>query len=262
MPRSNPDVDAVIVTFNSSERLRVQLACPQIRTEFRRILVVDNASSDASGQTALDAGAQLLARATNDGLATAINAGAQTTMSEWFAVLNPDVLLPEPGVVARLLEHARDPDIGLIAPALTLPNGKRQDSARSVPSPFQLLARTVTGRAYGALWPAEAIDVPWVVAAFVLIRRSAFDAIGGFDERYFLYFEDVDFCVRLWRAGWRVRIDGSVTTEHAFHAESRESRFNSAARHHTRSAVRFFWTHPSMLTARARRNVCFEPGSR
>ena len=248
-------MDAIIVTFNSSVSLRQQLGCPAITEAFRRIIVVDNASDDASREVALEAGAELVARKTNDGLATAINAGIRKTTSEFFAVLNPDVLLDDRSTVNRLLAQFEEPDVGLVAPALILPSGEYQDSARTVPSPSQLVRRKLTGETYGVVKPSGPADVPWVVAAFIVVRRMASDAVGGFDEGYFLYFEDVDFCVRLWKHGWRVRLDTLSTAQHFFHAESRNSFAGVASRHHLRSSIRFFRKHPQMLRASGRNRV-------
>jgi len=248
-------VDAIIVTFDSSEALREQLACRAIRDAFSRIVVVDNASADDSRDVALAAGVELIARTTNDGFAAAINAGMRRSDSEFVAVLNPDVVLDDVATVTRLLAHFAAPDIGLVAPLLVLPNGDYQDSVRAVPGPVELVKRKLTGKAYGVIQPDGPTDVPWVVAAFVVVRRAAVDAIGGFDAGYFLYFEDVDLCVRLWQRGWRIHVDPSVTARHGFNGESRSSFFGLASRRHARSAVRFFRKHPCMLRASYRHRV-------
>jgi N-acetylglucosaminyl-diphospho-decaprenol L-rhamnosyltransferase len=247
--------DAIIVTFNSSEPLREQLACRAIRHAFSRIVVVDNASADGSRDVALTAGVDLIARTTNGGFAAAVNAGMRWSDSEFVAILNPDIVLDDVATVTKLLAHFSEPDVGLVAPLLVLPNGDHQDSAREVPSPVELLKRKLTGKAYGVIRPDGPTDVPWVVAAFIVVRREAVNAIGGFDEGYFLYFEDVDLCVRLWQHGWRVRVDSSLTAQHAFNAESRRALAGLASRRHLRSAVRFFRKHPQMLRASGRRQV-------
>jgi N-acetylglucosaminyl-diphospho-decaprenol L-rhamnosyltransferase len=247
-----PAVDAIVVTFNSGEALRKQLACQAVKAAFSRIIVVDNASGDSSREVALAGGAELIERRHNGGLGNAANVGVRESHSDWFAMLNPDVLFNDESLVARLIGQVQDANVGLVAPLLVLPNGEYQDSARAIPSPFQLVARAFTRVPYGAVQPQMTADVPWVVAAFILVRRAAFDAVGGFDERFFLYFEDVDLCVRLWQAGWRVRLDTTVKAQHAFTAASRQSLLGPAARHHARSATRFFATHPRMLTRSGR----------
>jgi N-acetylglucosaminyl-diphospho-decaprenol L-rhamnosyltransferase len=92
--------------------------------------------------------------------------------------------------------------------------------------------------------------VEWAVAACLVIRREAFDQIGGFDSRFFLYFEDVDFAVRLRAAGYLLRYDPTVRVFHDFRAASRSSFLAPAARHHLRSAIRFYSHHPGRLIHR------------
>jgi N-acetylglucosaminyl-diphospho-decaprenol L-rhamnosyltransferase len=244
-PRTDPD--ALIVTFNSADALAVQLSCPAIRRAFHSVVVVDNASTDNSAAVAENAGVRLLRRDRNEGLAVALNDGLRETYSEFIAVLNPDVLLEDVQLVPRLLKEFDDPRVALVAPRLRLPDGTDQDSARSVPSPLQLLARRLTGYEYGAIRPTEPSDVPWVVLAFVIARRAALEEIHGFDEDYFLYFEDVDLCVRLWEAGWRVRLDPTSVARHAFQAASRKSIRNAAQRHHLHSARVFYSKHPRTI---------------
>lgn len=241
------DVDAIIVSYNSGELLRGQLACGPLRKAFGRIIVVDNASTDDSVAIADAANATVIARAENSGLATALNEGLRHSTADFVAVLNPDVLLDDDSAIESLFREFDAPDVGLVAPRLRLPDGALQDSARKVPTPSQLVARRLTGRSLGVLNPAQPSDVPWVVLAFVIIRRAALDDIGGFDEDFFLYFEDVDLCVRLWKAGWRVRLDTNSTAQHGFHGESRQSLKSRAARHHRRSARTFFAKHPRMI---------------
>lgn len=239
-------VDAVVVAHNSAEDLEEQLACADLREAFGRIVVVDNASDDGSVTVARRAGTRVLERGINDSLSAAINDGVRATASELVAILNPDVLIDDPTLVSDLAETFEDPAVGVNAPALRLPDGSLQDSARRVPTPLELVRRRLGGSDIGAVRPSEPFDVDWVVAAFTLVRREAFEQVGGFDPRYRLYFEDVDFCVRMWRAGWRVRIDPRWTARHEHKAASRQALTSSATRRHMRSALRFYTSHPTM----------------
>jgi GT2 family glycosyltransferase len=248
-------MDAVIVTYNSAGDLRRQLGHTPLRDAFQRIIVVDNASTDDSVQVARDAGVEVIARRVNDGLAAAVNEGVRRSGSEYVALLNPDVLLDDSGVPRHLADAFAEPSVGLVAPALVLPDGTIQDSARNIPGAAQLVVRRLMGRQDGAIELSTPTDVPWVVAAFVIVRRTAFDDIGGFDPGYILYFEDVDFCVRLWSGGWRVHVDPTVTARHEHQASSRQSLFGWAMRRHLRSAVRFFRLHPDLMLASGRRRL-------
>jgi GT2 family glycosyltransferase len=175
------------------------------------------------------------------------------------AVLNPDILVGHDDVVTRLLRHFADESVGVVAPRLVLPNGHPQDSARQVPNPAQLLRRRLTGRESGGVNATRPVDVDWVVAAFTLIRREAFDDVGGFDPRYRLYFEDVDLCVRMWSAGWRVRYDPTVSVRHEHRAASKKSLIGWPMRQHARSAALFYRRHPDLLLASGRRRL-MRPG--
>jgi GT2 family glycosyltransferase len=247
-------MDATIVTYQSSKDLARQLNCEPLRRSFDRIVVVDNGSTDGCVGIARRAGAAVVARESNDGYAAAVNAGVRATRSEFVAIMNPDVFFDEEAVLHRLLDEFSDPRVGLASPALRLPGGHLQDSARAVPSPRELALRRFTRRVTaGAITSDRRLDVPWVVGACVVVRRSAFEDVGGFDERYHLYFEDVDFCVRLWRNGWSVRFVPDVTVRHEHRAASR--RFGRAMTKHARSALRFFQRHPDLLVRTGREDI-------
>jgi GT2 family glycosyltransferase len=248
-------LDAIIVTHNSAEDLKAQLSCAALRTAFQRIIVVDNASLDDSVAIARAAGVEVHERGVNEGLSVAINAGVELSDSPLIALLNPDVLLDDPHVVERLEEAFDDPSLGAIAPALRLPQGTLQDSAREVPTPAQLVYRRLAGRRAGAISSKHPTDVEWVVAAFMVVRRTAFEEVGGFDEGYRLYFEDVDFCVRLWSHGWRVQLNPHLVAKHEHKAFSRKSLTGWATRQHVRSAARFYAQHPDLLLSTGRRRL-------
>lgn len=246
-------MDAVVVSYNSEVDLRRQLDWAPLRAAFERMVVVDNASADSSVAVAQRAGVEVIQTGRNAGFGAAANRGVRATDSEHVAILNPDVLVDDPAQTSRLAARfAADARLGLIAPALVLPDGRVQDSARSIPAPVELVRRRLTGAELGAVRPEGLQAVPWVVAAFVVVRRAAFEEVGGFDEAYRLYFEDVDLCVRLWSGGWRVVLDATERARHEHAASSRKSLVGWAMRRHTASAGRFFATHPDLLTAAGR----------
>jgi hypothetical protein len=213
-------LSVLIVTYNNAPLIDDLLAglAAQLATLDAEVVLVDNASHDgtADAVAARHPGVRLLRSATNLGFAAANNLAAAQARGRVLLLLNPDAL-PEPGTVARGLALAEaHPDVGLAGARLLDPAGATQPSARMFPSPAQelivlsgLAAKFPRSRWLGRLdrgWadPAQAAAVDWVPGAFVLMRRALFDALGGFDERFFLYYEEVDLCRRVQAAGYRV----------------------------------------------------------
>jgi N-acetylglucosaminyl-diphospho-decaprenol L-rhamnosyltransferase len=244
-------MDAVTVTANSGSDLRKLLACEPLMKSFDRLIVVDNLSTDGSAEMAREEGADVISVSHPSGYGECANLGAAETTGELFAVLNPDITWNQVDVVERLTRHFDQQQVGIVAPALLLPDGRRQDSAREIPTPLDLLLRrrSASQRDRGAIWEPGA--VPWVVGACFLARRTAWDAVGGFDAGYFLYFEDVDLCWRLRQAGWHAYLDTDVVVNHGFQAASRESFFSWRTRRHIASAARFYRRNPRFLFSRS-----------
>jgi N-acetylglucosaminyl-diphospho-decaprenol L-rhamnosyltransferase len=240
-------MDAVLVSHNSALDLEGFLDCAPLRSSFSRVVMVDNASTDGSPEMAERAGLEVIRRSHNDGFGAAANAGIRCTTGSLVALLNPDIRFDRDDVPSRLAQHFLNPRVGLVAPGLLLPDGLMQDSARVVPTPLDLVLRRRGQRFRGAIRPSEVTGVPWVVGACMILRRSAFDHIGGFDERFLLYFEDMDLCVRLRKRGWKVVLDPDVIVAHRHRAASRKSIFGWSTRQHIRSAMHFYRTHPAHL---------------
>jgi N-acetylglucosaminyl-diphospho-decaprenol L-rhamnosyltransferase len=166
------------------------------------------------------------------------NAAFMTSRSEYFCVLNPDVRLsadPFP----ELLGALEAPGVGVAAPLIVSPGGAVEDSARRFHTPFALIRRAFARRVC-LDYPGEssAFSPDWVAGMFMLFRRTAFERVGGFDERYFLYYEDVDICARLRLAGYDVRMVPGVRAVHDAQRHShRDLRYLAE---HLRSALRYF----------------------
>lgn len=235
-------MDAVVITCNSAKDLSALVACVPLRQAVDRLIVVDNGSTDASVAIARDAGAHVVTRSSRNGYGAAINLGVRHTRGDRFFVVNPDVRLRSARDLARLSAVLDDSRVGIAAPALQLPSGEIQDSARRVPTPLELLARRSWDHRRGAI--AETGRVPWVSGACALIRRESFDAVGGFRSAFTLYFEDVDLCVRLRREGWAIVYETDVVLDHVHRAASRGSLLGRATRMHAVNAARFYARHP------------------
>jgi GT2 family glycosyltransferase len=246
-PRRESKPDAVFVTYNSESHLARQVPS-MLREAFGAVISVDNGSADRSVELADRAGFETMRLEGNRGYAVAVNAGVRRSGSDHVMVMNPDVVIDSPARVPDLLVHFDDPRVGLVAPALLLPTGNRQDSARHFPHPWELVWRRLTGAQHGRVDTDAPGLVDWVVGACVCIRRAAFDAVGGFDERYRFYFEDVDFCLRLWAGGWKVVYDPTVLIRHEHGAASRRTLLGWPMRQHICSAARFYRTYPAFAS--------------
>jgi len=170
------------------------------------------------------------------------NAALAYSSSQWFCVLNPDIELtvnPFPALLANL----NDCGAALIAPSVFNSEGNPEDSARGFPTVKQLASKLL-GRYDGryALQPTQsATPVDWVAGMFMLFRADDFKAIGGFDEKFFLYYEDVDICTRLWKAGRPVMVCPQVQVAHDAQRASRRNL--QYMKWHAASMARYFWKH-------------------
>jgi N-acetylglucosaminyl-diphospho-decaprenol L-rhamnosyltransferase len=256
-------VSAVVVSFNSAGYLPDCVR--SLRSEgVADVVVVDNASSDGSVEAVrrADPETRIVETGANLGFGSAANRGVATTASPYVLILNPDTVV-EPGTVKALSAALdRDPGLAVVGPRMENPDGSLYPSVRRFPAMGVAL-----GHAFlGLVWPANpytrryrmldldhdqpAADVDWVGGACLLVRRSAFDTVGGFDEAYFMYVEDVDLCWRLGRAGWRVGYEPGGRVVHALGGSSRTVPYRMIAEHH-RSLLRFV----SKSTGGARRGL-------
>jgi N-acetylglucosaminyl-diphospho-decaprenol L-rhamnosyltransferase len=231
------EVAVAVVSFQTREHLR---ACLTSLHGAGEVWVVDNGSTDGSVEMVRDdfPWARLVQPGENLGYGRAVNLVAAQTATPWLAAANADVVL-EPGTLAALVRAGEaDPRAGAVAPRLLLPDGSTEHGVHPFPTlafttTFALgLTRPIGDRLCleGAWNPERARRVPWAVGAFLLLRREAWDAVGGFDERQWLFAEDLDLGWRLRAAGWatryepsaRVRHAGSAATGAAFGAERTE----------------------------------------
>jgi GT2 family glycosyltransferase len=164
----------------------------------------------------------------------------------WFAVLNPDLRLPDHALEAVLA--AAEPGDGLLAPLILNADASLADSARRLPTPLQIVARRLRSGAGG---PDP--DFDWLAGMCLLLNSDAFRSLGGFDQRYFMYCEDVDLCLRMQLAGWRLH---QVTDVRLVHDARRDSH---------RSVRYLSWHVASLLrlwTSRAFWSYLFRSGKR
>ena len=216
-PPGDAELAVVIVSHNTREAL---LACLRSLAAHARlpleIVVVDNASADGSVEAvrAAHPSVKVLANATNEGFARGANRGLGASHAPFVLFLNSDAEVT-PGSLEALLARARaSDDIGIVGPRLRDGEGVIEVSTGPPLRPFaewrqRRLVRGVARRQPRALAEAERLHAheaqpAWVSGACFLARRRALDAVRGFDEGFFLYEEDVDLCLRMRAAGWRI----------------------------------------------------------
>ena len=236
-------VAAVVVHWNSRARLP---ACLQALGHDPRlqVVVVDNASPDGGEREIRDAfpSVRWHAMGRNAGFGAAVNAGARQAASDWILALNPDAVVPG-GDVLRLSEWAALAGVAAVGPLLFGPDGAVERSWDLRDSALGDLGRFFAWRLRLPLAaPRGPIEVAWLSGACLLVRRDAFERAGGFDERFFLYFEDADLCRRLRRAGGRVMLHPGFRAEHQ-RGGSAGGDLSRMRLHYRRSQLRFFRLH-------------------
>jgi N-acetylglucosaminyl-diphospho-decaprenol L-rhamnosyltransferase len=174
------------------------------------------------------------------GFAANHNQALKGSRSLFVCVANPDIRLtasPFPALLAAF----DDPQVGLVVPQVLSPNGTVEDSVRRFPTPWRVLRKLLGDQGRVVTDPQHPQTVPWAAGMFMVFRQEAFEAIGGFDEGFHLYYEDVDICARLWAAGWKVvHQPNSQVVHHAQRASRRQGRY---FRWHLSSMLRFFIKH-------------------
>jgi GT2 family glycosyltransferase len=236
-------VTAAVVSWNTRELLERCLRSlePEARSGRLEAWVVDNGSSDGSAGAArsLAPWAQVLEPGSNLGFGPAVNLVAARTESEWLLVANADVAL-EPGALDKLLAAGADPRIGCVAPRLLAPDGTTEHSVHPFPTlrfttAFNLGLHRLSARGADRLcleghWdPERRRAVPWAIGACLLLRRRAFEQAGGFDERQWLFAEDLELGWRLRDRGWVTWYEPAARVRHASGAAT-ASAFGSARR--------------------------------
>jgi GT2 family glycosyltransferase len=249
------EVSAVVVSHGHAAALEESL--PLLAAQVDELVVVANLPG--SVPDALPAGARLLENAAPRRLAENVNLGVAATSGTWVLNANPDVL-PDRDAVARLHAFAETRTrCGIAGPRTVWPDGAWQPTRRRFPTVRGTLVRRTPLRS--VLRPLarqrehylldEDVDEPaeadWLLGAFLLMRRTMLDELGGWDEGYRHYVEDIDLCYRAQRAGWERWYVPAARVTHDW-AQVSDRRFLS--RHtlwHTRSMARFVRRHPETL---------------
>jgi N-acetylglucosaminyl-diphospho-decaprenol L-rhamnosyltransferase len=254
----------VVVTYSPGASLGAFLESLRgATTRTYDVVLADNGSTDGAPAAAVGPGVRLLETGGNLGYGKAANLGASGFDGDWLVVANPDVTW-SPGSLDELLAAGlRWPHAGCLGPAIRTPDDQLYPSARAFPS----LGRGIGHALFGWWWPANPWTrsyraetgspvegtTGWLSGSCMLLRREAFEAVGGFDPTYFMYCEDMDLCRRLAEAGWsNVYVPSAVITHQGGHATSRSA--GPMLREHHRALYRYLsrqYSGPAWAPVRA-----------
>ena len=243
----NNDLAIIIVSFNCREMLH---ACLE-GIHAWHVIVVDNASSDGTAEMvrAEFPEVRLIENRQNLGFAAACNQGIAACDHPFVLLLNPDTLVTEGALRGLLDVMETQPNLGACGPRILNSDGTPQASVRRFPTLRTLVydelgLSSVFPKLFKGYrlssWPLETTrEVDQLGGSCLMLRRAALDKIGVLDERFFMYFEEVDLCRRLWDAGWRVLYVYNITIIHAGGQSSKTDRDNSI-RYRYRSLFAFY----------------------
>jgi N-acetylglucosaminyl-diphospho-decaprenol L-rhamnosyltransferase len=236
-------VNAVVVTFNALPW--VERCLESVRG--LETVVVDHGSTDGTLDLVERRFREVtLLRRENRGYGAGLNAGVQATSGRHVLLLNSDAWAKE-GAVQRLLAFAEShPRAGLVGPRARNPDGSLQRTVRGFPTLWRLATEyfflrklAPRSQALNAFYAAgfahdEPRRVDWLMGFAMLVRREAFEAVGGFDEQFFLFSEETDLCRRLWDAGWEVWFTPEAEFTHVAGASHGGRMFGENVRGHLR----------------------------
>ncbi len=239
------ETDVVIVTHQSQKWIEGCLDSLIDQPGVGRIVVADNASTDTTEalvQRYADRNVAFVALGVNRGFGSAANRGVAATTSAAVFIANPDLIV-EPDALVRLRATLdASPGVAVVGPTITNLDGVTYPSARSFPGYIDAAGHAFVGLFWKSNpWSTRYLTpnrVQWISGTALLVRRDAFEAVGGFDESYFMYVEDVDLSWRLARTGWSVAVVPSAVVRHAVGGSSQRAPYRMIAAHH-RSLWRF-----------------------
>ncbi len=256
-----PTLSVIIVSWNVRELLRACLRSLPLNDPQTEIIVVDSASCDGTAAMVRDEfpTVALIASETNLGYSRGNNLGLQAARGRYLLVLNPDTEIVGDALRAMCTYMDEHPDVGALGPHMAYADGAPQPTRRRFPTPLtaffestwlqSLAPRSLLAHFYAGDLPAnETVEVDWVVGAALLLRRAAYEQVGGFDENFFMYSEELDLCRRLKAAGWRI---AHLPSARIIHHEARSSAQVPAATHirFNASKVRYFRKYHGALFA-------------
>lgn len=253
------DVSIVTVGVNHKEMLRALL--DSIRScqagVSLEVIVVDNASRDGTREMVYRnyPEVHLIYNPQISGYARNCNLGIQQSQGRYVLILNPDVVILQDALPRLLSFMESNPMVGIVGPQLIYPDGSLQLSCRGFSTPWVTFlrglaldgkfdnSRSIRGYLMADWSHDRPLPVGWVMGAAMMARRTAIDHVGLMDDSFFLYFEDQDWCYRMWKNGWEVYYYPYARMIHHHPRASAKLPFSKLWQIHVRSMVRFFAKH-------------------
>lgn len=248
------NVAAVVVSHGTPEAVAHSL--PALREQVDELVVVANIPGS------VPSGVEAVANAAPLGFAANLNRGFARTTAPLVLSVNPDAV-PEPGAVETLASFiAEHPRCGVAGPRMLYPDGRWQPSRRRFPTVGGTIVRRTPLRRVvpqqrhlhlDEAQPAEPVQADWMLGGFLLLRRSMLDELGGFDEGFRLYGEDIDLQYRAMRAGWERWYVPAAVVRHEHQAETDRRWLTRRTLWHWAGIARFVRKHPERLLGRQSR---------
>lgn len=258
-----PDLSIIIVSWNVCDLLRrcLQSVDREQRAVGSEVIVIDNASSDGSAEMVAREFPQvrLIANAENRGFPGANNQGIAVSAGRYVMLLNPDTEVLGDALKMIVAYLDAQPQVGALGPQLLNPDGSVQSSRRRFPTFWTALFESTWLRPWA---PAglleryyvldrrddETSEVDWVTGACLVVRREALEQVGGLDEGFFMYSEELDWCKRIKAAGWKVVYFPEAQVIH-YGGKSSEQVLPARHIHFQTSKIRYFRKHHGALPA-------------
>lgn len=228
--------------------------------DFLNIIVVDNHSTDQIHRIkALYPNIKLILNPKNRGFGTAVNQALTCGSSKYIILLNPDSIVPKVFIKDCLCFMEQNEQVGIMGPMVLNANGSVQGSARSFPTPLtslfgrnspitKLYPNNSITRSNILTWRSfnnQPVEVDWVSGACMVVRRAALETVGGFDERFFLYWEDTDLCRRIKNAGWKIIYFPKIKVTHFVGKSSKYAPYHSIYQFH--KSCYYLWSKNTKL---------------
>ena len=241
--RNKPLITISIVSHGDADKvghLLESLQKHEVDTAQFQLILTDNLRDDLPDfDPSPWASLQILRNEQPMGFAKNHNRVFKFARGRYFAILNPDLIFEQP-IFERLITSIQTCQADLIAPQIVDENGIAQDSYRTLPNPLELIRRRIPGYKFETFQPDHQgmIYPDWVAGMFWLMQSDVYRRLGGLDERYRLYLEDVDFCTRARLKGMKILVDTQVRIRHDAQRSSRKNVYYLFL--HMQSALRFF----------------------